>query len=122
LFSAKPPANNNNNNNNKNSSYNQETNDSIFLDIKKVRSDPNTKYFYNPYKTEVERMLAASELYSPGHTKREGYAIKDGGTFQSFIRTKFSFFHLFILSLSHFFLSFFFFSLSLSLSLSLSHF
>ncbi len=50
----------------------------IFLNIKASRTDPDTEWYKSPYKTEVERMLAAGELYAPGWEDWVGGATLDG--------------------------------------------
>jgi len=52
--------------------------DRILLNIKQVRSDPDSEWFKNPYPSEVERMHAAAELYAPGWTLGPGSAVLDG--------------------------------------------
>lgn len=52
--------------------------DRILLNIKATRTDPDTRWYKNPYKTEVERMHAAADLYAPGWTLRPGSAVLDG--------------------------------------------
>jgi hypothetical protein len=52
--------------------------DRILLNIKQVRSDADTEWYKNPYKTEIERMHAAADLYAPGWTLRPGSATLDG--------------------------------------------
>ncbi|MFI5347389.1 MAG: dTMP kinase, partial [Elusimicrobiota bacterium] len=52
--------------------------DRILLNIKATRTDPDTEWYKNPYKTEVERMHAAADLYAPGWALRPGSAVLDG--------------------------------------------
>jgi dTMP kinase len=55
--------------------------DRILLNIKQTRKDPDTEWYKNPYKTEVERMHAASDLYAPGWASRMGSATLDGAEY-----------------------------------------
>ncbi|MFI5363422.1 MAG: dTMP kinase, partial [Elusimicrobiota bacterium] len=52
--------------------------DRILLNIKSTRTDPDTEWYKNPYKTEIERMHAAADLYAPGWALRPGSAVLDG--------------------------------------------
>ena len=52
--------------------------DRILLNIKAVRTDPDTQWYKNPYKTEIERMHAAADLYAPAWALRPGSAVLDG--------------------------------------------
>ena len=52
--------------------------DRIFLNIKQVRADADTKWYTSPYETQIERMHAAAELYAPGWSLRTGSAVLDG--------------------------------------------
>jgi len=52
--------------------------DRILLNIKATRTDPDTEWYKNPYKTEIARMHAAAGLYAPGWTVRPGSAVLDG--------------------------------------------
>ena len=52
--------------------------DRILLNIKATRTDPDTEWHKNPYKTEIERMHAAADLYAPGWALRPGSAVLDG--------------------------------------------
>ncbi len=52
--------------------------DRILLNIKQVRSDPDTRWYTNPYPSEIARMHAASSLYAPDWAQGEGSATLDG--------------------------------------------
>jgi len=52
--------------------------DRIFLNFKQVRSDPDTRWYTNPFPSDGRRMLAAGNLYAPGWELRPGYATLDG--------------------------------------------
>ncbi len=52
--------------------------DRILLNIKSTRTDPDTQWYKSPYKTEIERMHAAADLYAPGWALRPGAAVLDG--------------------------------------------
>ena len=58
--------------------------DRILLNIKEVRSDPDTKWYRNPASGDGQRMMMASELYAPGWELRPGYADLNGT--QYFVR------------------------------------
>jgi dTMP kinase len=55
--------------------------DRILLNIKATRTDRDTEWYKNPYKTEIERMHAAADLYAPGWALRAGSAVLDGVEF-----------------------------------------
>ena len=55
--------------------------DRILLNIKATRTDPDTQWYKNPYKTEIERMHQAADLYAPGWALRSGSAVLDGVEF-----------------------------------------
>ena len=57
--------------------------DDILLSFKQVRADPDTRWFTNPYKTQSERMIAASQLYAPGFERYEGWAMLGGKEFNA---------------------------------------
>jgi hypothetical protein len=52
--------------------------DRILLCIKQVRNDPDTEWYVNPFPSEADRMLQASELYAPGWEQRPGGVVVDG--------------------------------------------
>ena len=52
--------------------------DRIFLNFKQVRSDPDTRWYTNPFPSDGQRMLKAGALYAPGWELRPGYATLDG--------------------------------------------
>ncbi|MDE2292794.1 MAG: DUF2252 family protein, partial [Elusimicrobia bacterium] len=52
--------------------------DSILLNIKAMRSDPDTAVFKNPYPDDAQRMMRAQELYAPGWEPNVGTAELDG--------------------------------------------
>ncbi|MBI3565052.1 MAG: dTMP kinase [Elusimicrobia bacterium] len=52
--------------------------DRVLLNIKATRTDPDTRWYASPFKSEVERMHAAADLYAPGWTLRPGSAALDG--------------------------------------------
>lgn len=52
--------------------------DLIFLEIKRVREDPDNRWYFNPYPHHGKRMIKAAELYAPGWEVRQGYASHRG--------------------------------------------
>jgi hypothetical protein len=52
--------------------------DRVLLNIKAVRSDPDTEWYKNPAPNDGERMLRASELYAPGWEDGPARAELDG--------------------------------------------
>lgn len=52
--------------------------DKIFLEIKTVYHDEDTRYYYNPYKHHGLRMIQASKVYAPNLELRLGYATHNG--------------------------------------------
>lgn len=54
------------------------TQDRIFLDIKEVRKDPDTKLFHASFSHQGERMMLGSTLYAPHMSDREGFLTYKG--------------------------------------------
>lgn len=52
--------------------------DKIFLEIKTVYQDQDTRYYFNPYKHHGIRMIQASKAYAPNLEMRLGYATHQG--------------------------------------------
>ena len=52
--------------------------DRIFLEIKTVYQDPDTRYYFNPYKHHGLRMIQASKVYAPNLELRLGYTTHQG--------------------------------------------
>ena len=52
--------------------------DWLLLEIKRVREDPDTRWYRNPFAHHGERMIAAVELYAPGWERWQGYTTYHG--------------------------------------------
>lgn len=52
--------------------------DRVLLNIKAVRSDPDTRWYKNPAPNDGERMLRAAKLYAPGWEDDSARAVLDG--------------------------------------------
>lgn len=55
--------------------------DRVLLNIKAVRSDPDTQWYKNPASNDGERMLQAGDLYAPGWEEGAGRAELDGAEY-----------------------------------------
>jgi hypothetical protein len=55
--------------------------DRIFLNIKEERSDPDTRWYKNPFHSDGERMRHAADLYAPGWELRPGLTELNGKQF-----------------------------------------
>ena len=52
--------------------------DDILIDVKEVYDDPDTRWYYNPFPHNGQRMVAAGDLFAPEWERRPGWATHEG--------------------------------------------
>ncbi len=55
--------------------------DDILIDVKEVYDDPDTRWYYNPFPHNGQRMVAAGDLFAPEWERRPGWATHEGGEY-----------------------------------------